>query len=260
MSYAQIIDAALQLFPKKIRVTCIDGVTGKKIGKYKVGLDQLPAAFTKPVTLTIEGNEWRVIQAKPISVNDFSIFKKLTLHVLNIEQLQQAPLGNNVPTQHASEPLTGTPPLYHDFTLEIASDDWLQLEFLPAAAIAPIQEELAIIDKILQAENGHNPLLGYKTFHIRTQTAHLGAHIPFDAFCAELPIQKMGNLRLANNNFVANGFAIQTDNHTYYGTVTDGLITHLCLPAFDFIDDEFSLVTTTWELALVDWCNANVIM
>jgi hypothetical protein len=88
----------------------------------------------------------------------------------------------------------------------------------------------------------------------------LGANIPFDAFCAGLEVQKLGNVRLDGNNFIENGFALQMDNYMYYGTVTDGQITHLCLPAFDCIDDEFSLVATTWELALVDWCNVNVIM
>ena len=165
-----------------------------------------------------------------------------------------------MPTQHASQPLTSPTPLFDNFTLDISTDDWLQLEFLPAAAVELIQEELAAIDQVLLAENGGNPLLGYASSHIRNQTAQLGANIPFDAFCAALPVQKLGNVRLAGNNFIENGFALQTDNYTYYGMVTDGQITHLCLPVFDCIDDEFSQVATTWELALVDWCNVNVIM
>src|SRR4051794_15450137 len=100
MSYANVLDAALSLFPKRIKVTCIDGVTGQQIGKYKIDLTHLPAMFDKPVTLTIEGNTWRVIKANPVSADEFSIFKKLTLHVLNNEQLQQAPLGHNIPTRH----------------------------------------------------------------------------------------------------------------------------------------------------------------
>lgn len=260
MNYAKVLDAALTLFPKKIKVTCIDGITGQQIGKYKVGLHQLPAVFDKPITLAIEGRAWRVIQARPVSADDFSIFKKLTLHVLANEQLQQAPLGYNVPTQHTIQPGVTTIPLYHDFTLEIAPDDWLQMEFLPVAALPFIQEEILLIAPILAAENGANPLLGYETRHIRHQTAHLGVAIPFDAFCAAIQVQQTGNVRLADGGFIENGFALRTHNYEYYGTVEQGQITHLCLSTFDCIDDEFLQAATTWELMLVNWCEASITM
>lgn len=260
MNYAKVLDAALTLFPRRIKVTCIDGVTGRQIGIYKIGLEQLPAVFDKPVTLVIDGHTWRVIQAKPLRADDFAIFKKLTLHVLANDQLQQAVLGYNVPTRHLSEPGLTTTPLFHDFTMDIAADDWLQLEFLPAQALPQIQEELLLIDPILSGGNGANPLLGYIDIHIRHQTAHLGAAISFYAFCAAIQVRQKGNLRLADNGFIENGFALRSDNYEYYGTVENGQITHLCLSAFDCINDEFSQVTTTWELALVNWCTANVIM
>lgn len=260
MNYAKVLDAAMQLFPRKISVTCINGVTGTRIGKYKVGLELLPAAFDKPVTLTIEGHTWRVIHAKPVSADDFSIFKKLTLYVLENEQLQQTSLGYNIPTRHTHKPPLITTPLYSDFTLEIIADEWLQMEFLPVQALPLIQEEMALIDPILSGVNDPNPLLGYKAQHIRNQTAHLGANIPFDAFCASIQVQQTGNLRLAGNDFIENGFTLRSHNYEYYGTVENGLITHLCLSRFDCVDDEFSQVVTTWELVLANWINANVIM
>jgi hypothetical protein len=260
VNYAKVLDAALTLFPKKIKVTCIDGITGQQIGKYKINLGQLPAIFDKPITLEIEGRAWRVIQAKPVSADDFGIFKKLTLHVLANDQLQQASLGYNVPTQHTHKPEITTTPLYHDYTLEIDPDDWLQMEFLPVAELSLIQEEIVLIDPILAAENGTNTLRGYETQHIRHQTAHLGVAIPFDAFCAAIQVQQTGNLRLAGGDFIENGFALKSDNYEYYGTVENGQITHLCLSTFDCIDDEFSQVATRWELLLVNWREANVLM
>jgi hypothetical protein len=258
MNYAKVLDAALTLFPKKIIVTCIDGVTGQQIGKYKIPLGQLPVAFDKPVTTTIDGHEWRVIKADPVNPDDIAIFKKLTLHVLDKDQLQQTPLGHNVPTRHASVPLTTPTPFYQQFTLDITTDDWLQMEFLPAQSLPIIQEELALIDPILIAENGFNLLLGYENIHIRSQTAHLGTDIPFDAFCATIPVIQKGNIRLAGGDFIENGFALRTDNYEYYGTVENNCITHLCLTAFDCIDDEFMQVATTWDLALVNWCQGSI--
>jgi hypothetical protein len=252
MISAKILEAALTLFPKKIKVTCIDGVTGQPIGKYKIGLNQLPAMFNKPITLDIEGHSWRVIKADPLSADEFSIFKKLTLHVLDKAQQQQTSLGHNVATRHASNPLTTTTPFYQQLTLETTADDWLQLEFLPATALPLIQEEMALIDPILLAQNGSNPLLGYETMHVRQQTAHLGVEIPFDAFCAAVQVNKKGNIRYGEG-FVENGFVVQTDNYEYYGTMVNNQITHLCLTSFDCIDDEFSQVAATWDLVLVNF-------
>ena len=259
MNYAKVLDAALTLFPKKIKVTCIDGVTGQEIGKYKLPLSQVPLVFNKPVTTTIEGHEWRVIKAHPVNPDDIAIFKKLTLHVLNNDQLQQAAFGHNVPTRHASSPLTTPTPFYQQFTIDLSADDWLQMEFLPAQSLPLIQEELAIIDPILLAENSSNLLLGYKNMHIRNLTAQLDMDIPFDAFCATIQVNQKGNIRIAGGDFIENGFALRTDNYEYYGTVENNQITHLCLTAFDCIDDEFSQVATTWDLALVNWCQGSII-
>lgn len=258
MNYAKVLDAALTMFPKKVKVTCIDGVTEKPIGKYKVFLQQLPTVFDKPVTLTIDGHEWRVIKAKPHHSDEFSIFKKLTLHVLNKVQLQQAPLGHDLPTRHAIIPSTTTAPLYEQFTINLTPDEWLQMEFLPAAELVKIQEEVAFIDPIILAENGKNPLLGYDTQHVRLQTAHLGVDIPFDAFCASIRVSKKGNIRIAGNDFVENGFAIQSDNYEYYGTLVNNRITHLSITAFDSVDDEFSQLVSTWDLVLVNWVRCSI--
>ena len=258
MNYAKVLDAALTLFPKKIKVTCIDGITGQAIGKYKIPLNQVPLVFNKPVTTVIDGHEWRIIKADPVNADDIAIFKKLTLHVLDKEQLQQALLGQNVPTRHASNPQTSPVPFYQQFTIDITAGDWLQMEFLPAQSLPLIQEELAFIDSILLAENGSNPLLGYKSMHVRDLTAQLSLDIPFDAFCAEIQVNQKGNIRLEGGDFIENGFALRTDNYEYYGTIENNQITHLCLTGFDCIDDEFAQVTTNWDLALVNWCEGSI--
>lgn len=258
MNYAKVLDAALTMFPKKVKVTCIDGVTEQPIGKYKVLLHQLPEVFDKPVTLTIEGNEWRVIKAKPHHSDEFSIFKKLTLHVLNKEQLQQASLGYNLPSRHAILPSPTATPYYEEFTIDLLPDEWLQMEFLPAAELPQIQEEVALIDPIILAENGSNLLLGYHTQHVRQQTANLGVDIPFDAFCASVQVTKKGNVRIAGNDFVENGFAVRSDNYAYYGTLVNNRITHLSLIAYDSVDDEFSQLVSTWDLVLVNWARCSI--
>ncbi|OQP56601.1 hypothetical protein [Niastella populi] len=258
MNYAKVLDAALTMFPRKVKVTCIDGVSGQPIGRYKVLLHHLPNVFNKPITLTIEGNEWRVIKASPVHSDEFSIFRKLTLHVLNKEQEQQSTLGHNVPTRHASIPATTPTAYYEQFTVHLQPTDWLQMEFLPAAELPLIQEEVALIAPVLLPENGLNPLLGYETPHVRHQTAHLGVDIPFDAFCAAIQVNKKGNIRIEGHEYVQNGFALQSDNYEYYGTVVNNRITHLSLTGFDSVDDEFFRLVTTWELVLVKWVECSI--
>ncbi|AEV99031.1 hypothetical protein A4D02_10760 [Niastella koreensis] len=258
MNYAKVLDAAMTLFPKKITVTYINAVTKQPIGKYKIPLSQVPLVFNKPVTTTIDGQEWRIVKADPVNADDISIFKKLTLHVLDKDQLQHTPLGHNVPTRHANSPLTTPTPFYQQFTLNMTTDDWLQLEFMPVRSLPLIQEELALIDTILADENGFNPLLGFKNMHTRSLTGQIGSNIPFDAFCAHIPVNQKGNIRLAHGDFIENGFVLRTENYEYYGTVENNRITYLGLTAFECIDDEFVHVATTWNLALVNWCQGSI--
>lgn len=121
-----------------------------------------------------------------------------------------------------------------------------------------IQEEVALIDPIIIAENGSNPLPGYPIQHVRQQTAGLGANNPFDAFCASIQATKKGNVRIARNDFVENGFAVQSDNYEYYGTLVNNRITHLSLTAWDSVDDEFSQLVSTRDLVRVNEARCSI--
>ena len=254
MNYAKVVGAALQLFPKKINVTVIDEITGASLGKYKIPLSQLPDAFDKPTILEIEGHAWRVVKADPVKADDFSIYKKLTVHVLQKEHWQDERLLFNVPTRHAYHPLMTHLPLFAEFTLDIDEDNWRQLEFLPVSALASIQEEMGRI------EQGSDNLWGYKNMYVREQTADCPLNIPVAEFCDTVQAQKMGAVQLYSDAFVENGIAIESGNYTYYGTVAEDRIVSLCLPAFDCIDDEFMQVVTAYNLVLVDWCGGRVVM
>lgn len=255
MNYAKAIGAVMQLFPKKINVMVIDEITGASIGKYKIPLEHLPTAFDKPTILEVEGHTWRVVKADPVKADDFSIFKKLTINVLQKEHWQDERLLFNVPTRHSYHPLMTREPLFHEFTLDVGEDDWRQLEFLPLSALASIQEEMGRIELSVP-----DALWGYKNMHVREQTSNFPLNIPLTAFCDTIQAQKMGAVRLYSDAFVQNGIAIESGNYTYYGTIAEDHIVSLCLPSFDGIDDEFMQMVTTYELVLVDWCGGRVVM
>lgn len=260
MNYAKVVGAAMQLFPKKINVTVINEVTGATIGKYKIPLGQLPENFNKPTIIEIEGNAWRVVKADPVSADDFSIFKKLTLHILEKAQWQDERLHFNVPTRHAYHALTMNTPMFDDFILDISEDDWKQVEFLPTAALPLIQEEMNQIQPMLLTDLPGGLLWGYDNLYERFRTADCPLSISLADFCETVQAQKMGAVRMFGNAFVQDAVAIESLNYTYYGIIAGEELVNLCLPVYDSIDDEFMQVVTKYNLVLADWCNAKVVM
>jgi hypothetical protein len=256
MNYAKVVGAALQLFPKKINVTVINEVTGASVGNFKMALSQLPETFDKPTILEVEGHAWRVVKANPVKADDFSISKKLMLHVLEKPQWTDERLLFNVPTRHAYHPLMTHTPLFNDLILDVDEDKWRQIEFLPAGSLLQVQEEMKSIEAILVPGS----LWGYNTCHVREQTANFPLQIPLADFCHLVQAQKTGAVRMYGNAFVESGITIESANYTYYGTISEDTIVSLCLPVFDGIDDEFMQLVTTYNLVLVNWCETKVVM
>ncbi|WP_315816510.1 hypothetical protein [Paraflavitalea speifideaquila] len=77
MNYAKVIGSALQLFPKKIKVTLIDAASGNNIGKHFIPAVQLPTAFNRPTILEVDNIKWRVLKADPVLADDFLFSKSL---------------------------------------------------------------------------------------------------------------------------------------------------------------------------------------
>ncbi|AXY75206.1 hypothetical protein D3H65_14980 [Paraflavitalea soli] len=254
MNYAKVIGSALQLFPKKIKVTLIDAVTGKSLGKHTIPAAQLPGAFNRPTILNIDNSNWRVLKADPILADDFLFSKRLMLEVRRADSADALELKFNLPSICKELPVTGADSLFQAFTLELDQDDWRQVEFLPLSRSGEIEEAIKLIEAILTGQP--NPLLGYEQQYSRHDAGQPGLSIPWDAFCGLVPNPVLGNVALANNELVQDGFAIRSEGYTYYGIVREGLIQTLCLTQFDSADDEFMQVISTFQLTMVDWCGA----
>lgn len=254
MNYAKVIGSALQLFPKKIKVTLIDAATGKSLGKHTIPAAALPAAFNRPTVLEIDNTNWRVLKADPISADDFLYSKKLILEVCNADNTATQELKYSLPTVCKELPAIGIDSLYQAFTLELDQEDWRQVEFLPLGQSEAIEEAIKSIESILTGQP--NPLLGYEQQYSRNDVAQPGLAIPWSEFCDLLPNPVLGNVVVNNKRLVQDGFAIRSEGYTYYGIVREGLIQMLCLTQFDSADDEFMQVIDTFQLTMVDWCGA----
>ncbi|MBO9565453.1 MAG: hypothetical protein J7621_21935 [Niastella sp.] len=254
MNYAKVIGSALKLFPKKINVTLIDAATGNRLGKYKLLAELLPNAFNRPVTLVINNTRWRVLEAEPLLADDFLFTKKLTLRVQPSESEGVRELNFDLPSKCSEVPATGVTCLYDDFTLEVSESDWRQVELLPISQSDSIEQAVKEVENILNSQP--NPLLGYEQQYIRDNALQPELTIPFDEFCTLLINPVKGNILFNNNGFVQHGFALRSDSYTYYGIIENEHIKTLCLRLFEWADDEFMRVLSTYGLCLVNWCNA----
>lgn len=254
MNYAKIIDSAIQLFPKRIKVTLIDADTGIKLGKHKVPAQQLPSAFNRPTTLEIDNISWRVFKAMPVSADDFLYSKKLTLHVQHATQVNSNQLRYPVPTI-IELPVIGPNSSESHFVLELDETDWRQIEFLPNAILPEIEETIKTVEAILKGQP--EPLLGYEQQHGRFIPNPLA--LPFDGFYELVNGIEKGVVQISDHGFVQNGFAIRSDSYTYYGVQENGIIQALSITQFDSFDDELMAVLNGYELVMCDWCNANVL-
>jgi hypothetical protein len=202
----------------------------------------------------MNGTSWRIVKAFVAKESSYLRGKKLVLHVQQPTEFSQ---GGKfmVPTRVSSLPAAVNDCLFDNFTIPVSADDWCQLEFLSNEHSPVIQKDINIIASILSAPDA---ILGYDKLHIREYREAYRLAIPFDGFCAALSGSEKGNLSL-NGGFIENGFALRTDNYTYYGILNGNIIQQLALQTFDCADDEFMDILSNYGLVLADWCNADIL-
>ncbi len=249
----------LNVFPKKVRVTFIDAVSGNTINKRKVLLAELPEAFNKPITMNIGDNSWRVINAMPARVEEYSVSGRLLLHLQQLDTIAPSALRCALPTIAPTLPVFTDNAQFHDFTLELNAEDWRQIEFMPQELLPLIKEEMDAIEAILYPEDETQNLLGFARIHARYNTNHPYLNIPFDKFCNKIKAKETGNILFKEHGYVQDGFAIRSDSFCYYGIVKEGRILQLNLWQFESADEEFLRVLIKYDLVLANWCKGLVI-
>lgn len=245
------------LFPKKIETTFIEAITGEILIQQKVLLNELPLSFDKPIVISLNGNEWRVVDAKPKKEMEFIRTRKLILYLQPLEQFETLSIA---PTVVGKQPRIIKSEGKQEKMLELHDYKWRQIEFLPAISLPIIHEEVAAMEATLQSDFPIDNLLGYRTQYVREKTKEQTVQIPFLEFCSLVNIQDQGNLSMANSGWISDGFWLRTENHVYYGVKADNSIQHLCLATFNYTDEELISVLLTYGLVLVDWCERKLLL
>jgi hypothetical protein len=259
--YARALEGFLRLFPKKVKVTLIDAATGKQIGIVKMPGEDLPWEFTKPSFLTVLGKKWRIMKADQMRSEDFLFTHKLVLHVRDSEIKDPADKRFLIPTIAASFPATGENSLFAEFSIDISRDEWRQIEFLPGCHLPEIKETIDSIRAVRSEAKDNGVLLGYHKMHKRRKVEAPDLNLQLDTFCASLEIKSRGSVQFLSHipGTVTNGFALQTENHLYYGIAENNKVRYLCLQHYECIDSELMEILANFNLVMLDWCERTII-
>jgi hypothetical protein len=147
-----------------------------------------------------------------------------------------------------------------EYDIFIHEDDYRQNEFLNLSSLPQIQEEFNGIKEIWtnhSRKNGEYTL--FKTCHVRRTIGFPDLKISFKELKTLLKCNSVGQV-IINGDILANGFAIKTDNTTYFGTVNDDTVTELCIAQWnDNTTSEILEIDETFNLVFVNWYHCDLI-
>jgi len=241
----------LGLFPKRINVTLIDSETEQLIDKRKILKDELPEIFNRPTVLSIDGEDYQVLKAHPVSGDGFYYDKRLTLHVRKKSDFDRTNVKPMVPTISGTNlEFCHTPAAFN-----ITNDQWMQLQLLPASMSPLIEEEFAQIHTVMETAS----LSGYSKVYIRKNIPAITTFINKDDFYNNNETPQNDAIKINGAGTVKGSFISFLNERTYYGMILNNTITNLCLLKLDYIDENLMALLERHNLILVDWCNITTI-
>ncbi len=146
-----------------IEVVFLNVEDGQRIAGGNIPVSQLPETFAKNTVMHIGEQPWQVIQAVPVTAEEFKKTGKLTLTCALVEYVSPEGVLYSLPTIYESAPETGDiAPEQNVFTLH--EDDWRQMEFISSEYSDTIGIELRSIMAIYQQ---HQKQGGFSQLHVR---------------------------------------------------------------------------------------------
>lgn len=245
----------------KIKVQFIDNSTGQAIGIAEMTADQLPQTFSLATTMRIQENEWTVEEAIPANSVDFIKTKNLVLKLRKIEYMNPENILFTLPTISNELPTTTDRSLYLDFENSISEDDWRQNEFLNHSSFPLVDIEVSKIRDVWK-NNRKGVDANFNAFtkcHVRKTIGEPKLLLDLDSIIEVLQTNQIGSLNI-NNQFVMNGFSLQTALTTYYGTIENNKVTQFCISSFsDNSIDEVNKIVNAFDLIFVNWYHCEIV-
>jgi hypothetical protein len=256
MKYLKMAEGAAGLFAKKVEVL-LESPEGKSLGIIKMDESMIPEVFNRPLVIEINNTIWRIIGVKSIREKSILRSRKVLFRVVGSEKYKDDSMSL-VPTYAFPIPDKNYGSCVVENALSLSIEEWRQFEFLPVSMNPVMQQELNAIERVLSTEINPAPLLGYKQAHIRESIEQNALKISIEVVCSLLQGEIKESVSIGGT-IVPDSFVLRTERNTYYGICKDGIISDLCIYNYESVDDEFMLLTSTFDLVLADWCNATCI-
>lgn len=255
-----------------IHVKYVDLVTGNIFRQSKMPAARLPESFEAATTVQFDGQDWSVVEARPVTSADFRRTGELVLVLNKItkEFVNPSTILFSLPTitgDALPQIAAGTSKLGVD-VLEIHEDDWRQIEWLPASAANIIDTELASVRRVIENERVD---VGFKKCHLRDSIPKLApnsvlrlsemraAFDPKATWLAGFAYQGVAGL-------AANSFAIRLfSSIEVFGVASNDIVDSICFansrannaPEPDV--PNLANFAAAHDLLLVDWCRILVL-
>jgi hypothetical protein len=147
-----------------------------------------------------------------------------------------------------------------EFDIFIHEDDYRQNEFLNLSSLPKIEEEFNGIKEIWANHSKKNDEYTlFKNCHVRKTIGSPNLKVNFNELKALLNCNSVGQV-IINGNVLTNGFAIKTDNTTYFGTLNDDTVIELCIAQWnDNTTNEVLNINKAFNLIFVNWYHCDLI-
>jgi hypothetical protein len=249
-----------------IHVEFVDAASGATFSQADVPADQLPTSFEARTTVNLQGQEWEIVAATPMTRAEFELAGKLRLSLSKITTATM-PAGDilfSLPTICDFIPgiTPGTSKLGKQ-VLELHEDDWRQIELVATSRQSEIDVGLAAVRAIYDHER--EPGGAFRKLHVREEAADPlgGCNLPLATLSRCFPaVTALDGIAYRDvAGVVEGGFALRSPcGLCLYGVQTAGVVTTLGLQpqqiSVGIEEDARSLASLMrdHDLCLVDWC------
>jgi hypothetical protein len=147
-----------------------------------------------------------------------------------------------------------------DFDIVIHDDDYRQNEFLNISSLPQIQVEFNAIQEIWanHSKKSEEYTL-FKNCHIRKAIGLPNLTMNLNELKALLRCNSVGQV-IINGEVLINGFALETENTTYFGTLNGDKVIDFCIAEWnDNTRNEILEVNKAFSLLFVNWHHCNLI-
>jgi len=184
----------------------------------------------------------------------FGRTKKTEQETAKVELMNPNDIWFTTPTISDEFPQTTPQTKETDFDIFIHEDDYRQNEFLNVNSQSLIEEEFKSIKDIW---SNHSKKSGeytlFKNCHVRKTIGSPNLTVDFTRLKSLLNGNSVGQV-IINGEILTNGFAIKTENTTYFGILNKNTVVELCIAQWnENTTREILEINKTFNLLFANW-------